>query len=52
MLKFCRVRVLLSAIKTYLPRGVLNATLGSAEIMLDAMRTEPGRTNLAACAML
>src|SRR6266576_4204263 len=51
MLKVCRLRLSLSTTRTCLPSGALKATLGSVGSVLDAMRTEPGRTNLAACAM-
>jgi hypothetical protein len=37
--------LLLATTTTILPPGVLKATLGNVEDFVDAMRTEPGRTN-------
>jgi hypothetical protein len=42
---FWVVSLVLVTMRTLLPSGVLKATLGSGSRVLEAMRTEPGRTN-------
>ena len=44
--------LLFITINTFLPSGVLKATFGRVVGPVDSMRTEPGRTNLAACARI
>jgi hypothetical protein len=43
--------LVLATIKTFLPPGVLKATLGSDFKLSDPMRTEPGRTYFEAWAI-
>ena len=38
----------LSTIKTFFPSGFLKATEESVDVMVDEIRTDPGRTNLEA----
>lgn len=52
ILKVALVDAVFNTIKTLCPAGVKNATLVKLLTAEEAMRTEPGRTNLAAWAIM